>query len=108
MTDMTAPNELLRDHPVRRRARSIPPKSLKDCYWWLKQIFLAVRDPDLREWVLRKWGYKPYQTVDRRKRPLRIKMQFISQVIATLGKPERIVRCTTADGSEARFTGTTP
>jgi hypothetical protein len=69
---------LLRHPSVRRRARSIPPKSLKDCYWWLKQTFLAVRDPELREWVLRKWGYKPYQTVDRRKRPLRIKMQFIS------------------------------
>jgi hypothetical protein len=32
----------------------------------------------LRKWVLEKWGYKPYQTIDRRKRPLRIKMQFIS------------------------------
>jgi hypothetical protein len=64
--------------PVRRRARPIPPKSLKACYWWLNQIVLASLDPDLREWVLRKWGYKPYQTHDRRKRPLRIKMQFVS------------------------------
>jgi hypothetical protein len=64
--------------PLRRRARSIPPKSLKDCHWWLNQIILAVHDPDLRDWVLERWGYKPYQTVDRRKRPLRIKMQFVS------------------------------
>jgi hypothetical protein len=75
---MTATGQLLHRHPVRRRARSIPPKSLKDCCWWLNQIVLAGRDADLRQWVLEKWGYKPYQTVDGRKRPLRIKMQFVS------------------------------
>jgi hypothetical protein len=75
---MTAIEAPLHRSPVRRRARSIPPKSLKHCFWWLNQIVLAARDPDLREWVLTKWGYKPYQTVDRRKRPLRIKMQFVS------------------------------
>jgi hypothetical protein len=63
---------------VRRRARRVPPKSLRDCYWWLNEIGLAVRDPKLREWLLEKWGYRPYQTVDRRKRPLRIKMQFVT------------------------------
>ncbi len=25
---------------------------------------------DLRKWVLEKWGYRPFQTVDRQKRPL--------------------------------------
>jgi hypothetical protein len=44
----------------------------------LNEIGLAVRDPKLREWLLEKWGYRPYQTVDRRKRPLRIKMQFVT------------------------------
>jgi hypothetical protein len=75
---MTGVEPPLRCQPVGRRARSIPPKSLKDCYWWLTQIGLAARDSDLRQWILKKWGYKPYQTVDKRKRPLRIKMQFVT------------------------------
>jgi hypothetical protein len=29
-------------------------------------------------WLLRKWGYQPFVVRDRRNRPLRIKMQFIS------------------------------
>jgi hypothetical protein len=75
MTSTELPRQI---PPVRRRARPIPPNTLKDCYWWLTQVNLAVRDVDLRKWLLRKWGCKPYRTVDRRKRPLRIAMRFVT------------------------------
>jgi hypothetical protein len=64
--------------PKPRRARSLPPKSRKDAYWWLEQALDAADGSGHPLWLLKKWGYRPLVTRDGRKKPLRDRMWAVT------------------------------